>query len=162
MTVSAEIARHVRELHFGENPTWLDLKNSLADVTWQQATTRVDALNTIAALVYHIHFFVRVGLKVLEGEPLNARDSAEYSFDVPPIESGEDWERLLAQVWSDAERFASAVEQLPERRLWETFVGEQYGNHYRNLHGVIEHSYYHLGQIVLMKKLLSKRHEDEG
>jgi hypothetical protein len=33
----------------------------------------------------------------------------------------------------------------------------KYGNYYRNLHGIIEHTHYHLGQIVLIKKLLKRR-----
>jgi len=31
---------------------------------------------------------------------------------------------------------------------------EKYGNYYRNFHGIIEHCHYHLGQIVLIKKML--------
>ncbi len=44
------------------------------------------------------------------------------------------------------------IEQLPESKLWETFSDEKYGNYYRNIHGIIEHIHYHLGQIVLIKK----------
>jgi hypothetical protein len=29
---------------------------------------------------------------------------------------------------------------------------EKYGNYYRNIHGIIEHIHYHLGQIVLIEK----------
>ncbi len=152
MTITQQIARHFREIHFGVNWTWSNLKEHLSDVTWQQATTQVYNLNTIAALVYHIHYFVTVILKVLEGGPLEGSD--KYSFNHPPIQSQEDWEKLLNQTWSDAEKFACLVEQLPEHKLWETFGHEKYGNYYRNLHGVIEHSHYHLGQIVLIKKIL--------
>jgi hypothetical protein len=91
-------------------------------------------------------------LKVLQDESLNASD--KYSFDLPPIQSPEDWERLMNKTWSDAENFANLVEQLPESKLGETFANEKYGNYYRNIHGVIEHCHYHLGQIVLIKKLL--------
>ena len=47
------------------------------------------------------------------------------------------------------------MEQLPETMLWETFADEKYGNYYRNIHGIIEHTHYHLGQIVLIKKIVS-------
>ena len=43
--------------------------------------------------------------------------------------------------------------------LWETFADEKYGHYYRNLHGIIEHTHYHLGQIVLIKKLLQQQAE---
>jgi len=38
--------------------------------------------------------------------------------------------------------------------LTDDFTDEKYGTYQRNLIGILEHSYYHLGQIVLIKKLL--------
>jgi hypothetical protein len=154
MNLTEQIAKHFREVHFGGNWTSVNMKQSLVDVDWQQATTKVDSLNTIAALVYHTNYYVSAVSKVLQGEPLTAKD--KYSFDLAPILSQEDWERLLNKTWDDAENFAALVEQLPEARLEETFTDEKYGNYYRNLHGIIEHTHYHLGQIVLVKKLLAQ------
>ncbi len=153
MNLSSQIAKHFREIHFGGNWTSSNLKDQLADVNWQQATTSVDSLNTIASLVYHIHYYVDVVIKVLQAEELNAHDS--LSFGLTPIKSQEEWENLLEQTFTDAEKMASLIEQLPEMKLWEHFSEEKYGNYYRNLHGIIEHSHYHLGQIVLIKKMLS-------
>lgn len=150
--ITAQIAKLFRAVHYGGNWTWSNLKDHLADVTWQQATTKVNSLNTIAALVFHMNYYVSAIIMVLQGNPLNASD--KYSFDCPPITSKEDWDQLLNKTWADAETFATLVEQLPESMLWETFADEKYGNYYRNLHGVIEHMHYHLGQIVLIKKLL--------
>jgi hypothetical protein len=155
MKVTEQIANHFREIHFGGNWTEVNLKDSLADINWQQATTKVYTLNTIAALVYHSNYYVSAVLKVLVGEPLYAND--KNSFDHPPIQSQEDWEKLLNKTWDDAESFASQVEQLPESKLWETFRLEKYGNYYRNIHGIIEHTHYHLGQIVLIKKILTQK-----
>jgi hypothetical protein len=160
MNLTAQIAKHFREIHFGVNWTWSNLKDHLSDVTWQEATTQVHSLNTIVALVYHINYFVSAVLKVLQGGPLEG--SVKYSFDHPPIQSQEDWEKLLEKTWSDAEKFAMLVEQLPEQKLWETFGEEKYGNYYRNLHGVIEHNHYHLGQIVLIKKILRQQNQNSA
>jgi len=155
MNLSAQIAKHFRELHFGGNWTCSTLKEHLADVTWEQATTQVYSFNTIATLVYHTHYYVHVVIQVLMGNPLDASD--KESFECPPIRSQEDWTRLLDKTWAEAEQFAQLVEQLPEHKLWETFKEEKYGNYYRNLHGIIEHTHYHLGQIVLVKKLVLQR-----
>jgi hypothetical protein len=152
MNLTGQIAKHLREVWFGGNWTSSNLKDNLADVTWQQATTQVYSLNTIAALVYHINYFVSAVLEVLQGEPLNAHD--KYSFDLPPIRSQQDWQNLLDKTWTDAENFAGLVEQLPESKLWEDFSDNKYGNYYRNIQGIIEHTHYHLGQIVLVKKIL--------
>jgi len=157
MNLTAQIAKHFREVHFGGNWTSSNLKEHLADVTWQQATTQVYSINPIATLVYHINYYVSAVLKVLRGEPLDAHD--KYSFDLPPILSQEDWEKLLDKTWTDAEDFAILVEQLPESNLGENFSDEKYGSYYRNFHGVIEHTHYHLGQIVLIKKILLQANE---
>ena len=92
MNLTAQIARHFREVHFGGNWTSVNLKDSLAGITWQQAITKVYSLNTIAALVYHINYYVSVVTKALKKEPLNAHD--KYSFDLPPIQNQEDWAKL--------------------------------------------------------------------
>lgn len=153
MNVPQQLAKHFREIYFGQNWTDVTLKEHIVDVTWQQATTKVYSLNTIAALVYHINYYVSGVLQVLQGGPLETKN--KLSFDHPPIESMEDWEKLLLKTMSDAEKFASAVEQLPESSLDETFAEEQQGSYYRNIQGVIEHTYYHLGQIVIIKKIIS-------
>ena len=154
MNITTQIAKHFRELHYGKNWTWSNLKDNLADVTWQQATTQVHSFNTISVLVYHINFYVGAALQVLRGGALEAHD--KFSFDCPPISNQQDWEKLLDKVWADAENFADLVEQLPEDKLWETFADEKYGNYYRNIQGIIEHSHYHLGQIALIKKIVQQ------
>lgn len=152
MNTTAQMAKHLRDVHFGGNWTVSNLRENVADVTWQEATAKVHSFNTIATLVYHTHYFVGALLRVLRGEPINAND--KYSFDHPPIESEEDWKGMLERSWTDVESAASLVEQLPESRLEETFVDEKYGTYFRNISGIIEHTHYHLGQIALIKKLL--------
>jgi len=154
MNLTEQIAKNFRDVHFGGNWTSVNLQDTLKDVSWQQATTKVESFNTIAALVYHMNYYVSVVNKVLQGEPLNASD--KYSFDIPPIASNEDWQKLLNKTWTEAETFATLVEQLPVNKLGEDFSDNKYGNYYRNIHGIIEHLHYHLGQIVLIKKLLPK------
>jgi hypothetical protein len=154
MRLTQQIARQVRDVHFGGNWTASNLKEHLEDVNWQQATTKKDSFNTIAALVFHMNYYVCAVSDVLQGQPLQASD--KYSFDHPPILSREDWQKLLDKTWMDAEQFASLIEQLPESRLGEDFSDNKYGTGFRNIQGVIEHIHYHLGQIVLIKKLLGQ------
>jgi uncharacterized damage-inducible protein DinB len=153
MKITEQIAKHLREFYFGGNWTGVNLKDTLTGVDWQQATTKIQSFNTIASLVYHIHYYIHAILNVFKGSPLDAHD--KYSFDLPSIQSAEDWETLLARTRTDAEELAKFVEQLPDEKLNENFAGGQYGSYYRNLAGSIEHAHYHLGQIVLLKKYLA-------
>jgi len=154
MNLPKQIATHFRSLYTGGNWTDVNLQNSLEGVTWQQATTSIFNCNSIAALIYHMNYYVRLQINVLQGLPLEGSD--KYAFDVPPIQSAADWEKLKNSVFTDAETFASLIEQFPEEKLDEIFHDERYGNYYRNLHGVNEHNHYHLGQIVLLKKILAQ------
>ena len=152
--LSAHLSKHLREVYFGGNWTSVNLRDSLSDVTCQQAITKFHSLNTILALVYHINYYITAVTKVLQGETLNASD--KFSFDHPPIQSEEEWQNLLDNTWEGAEKFATLIEQLPDSKLWQNFEDGKYGNYYRNIQGIIEHTHYHLGQIVLIKKLLQQ------
>lgn len=153
MDTPAQLAKHFKEVHFGGNWTAVNLREQLADVDWELANKKVGELNTIAVLVYHMNYYVSAVLKVLEGGTLKARDA--HSFNMPSLKSREDWENLMAKVFEEAELFASLVEQLPEAQLSSTFEDEKYGTYHRNLMGIIEHCHYHLGQITLIKKILT-------
>lgn len=160
MNLPAQLAKHLKDVHFGGNWTSSNLKDNLTDVNWQQATTQVHSFNTIATLVYHVNYYISAVLKVLQGEPLEAGD--KYSFDLPPIESQRDWDNLLDKTFADAETFTLLIEQLPEHKLWENFTDEKYGTYYRNIQGIIEHTHYHLGQIALIKKILLQAAENQS
>lgn len=153
-STAKQIAKHFRALFFGGNSTGVCVKDALEEVNWLQATTSVHKLNTIATLVFHIHYYIAAVLEVLRGKPLNAHD--KFSFDAPQITSEDEWQKFLAKVYADAEAMTLLIEALPEEQLWEHFELEKYGSYYRNLHGLIEHSYYHLGQISLIKKILTR------
>jgi hypothetical protein len=152
MSITSQIAKHVRDVHFGGNWTDSDLKMHLADVTWQEATTKIQDFNTIATLVFHANYYVSGILPVLQGGTLEISD--KFAFTHPPINSEADWQKMLEKTWSEAEIFANLVEKLPDSKLAETFIDEKYGNYFRNLQGIIEHTHYHLGQIVFLKKIL--------
>jgi hypothetical protein len=102
-----------------------------------------------------MNYYLHVVSNRVQGKPLEGKH--EDSFRHPPIQSKEDWDKLVSKTWADAETFANFIEELPEARLWDVF-SEKYGTVYRNIQGVIEHNHYHLGQIVVLKKII---HETE-
>jgi len=156
MNTTQQLAKHCRDVHFGGNWTFVNLKDTLADITWQEATTQSQDSNTIATLLFHINYYINPVARVLQGEPLNASD--KFSFDCPTITSQEEWEHLVQKALNEAEQFAKEIEKLEESKLFEVFSEEKYGNYFRNLLGIIEHTHYHLGQIALIKKMI--RHKD--
>ena len=139
------------------NGTWVantNFKQQLADSDWKTVTAKVGSLNTIAVLAQHIHYYINGINNVFKGGTLDIKDT--YSFDFAPIESQQQWDAFLEKFWKDSEEFASLIEQMPDEKLKEAFTNEKYGSFQRNIDCMIEHSYYHLGQIVLIKKLLTE------
>jgi hypothetical protein len=63
---------------------------------------------------------------------------------------------LVTTFLHNAETFASKVEQMEDTLFDQPFVDEKYGNYLRNIEGVIEHSYYHLGQVSLIRKMITQ------
>lgn len=152
MSQTKLIAKHLREVYFGGNWTTSNLKDQLASITYKQATATVYDFNSIAMLLYHATYYTDILIQVLNGKPLIAKDAD--SFLLPSINSEEDWQALQTKALTDATLAATLIEQLPDSVLTEHFVDEKYGNYFRNLHGIIEHLHYHLGQIVLIKKIV--------
>ena len=151
MENNQQLAKRFREVIF--NGTWIANTNyydQLATLNWKIATTKFNSLNTIAILAQHIHYYISGISNVFKGGNLDIKD--KFSFDFLPIQSQNEWANFLMRFWNEAEEFALLIEQMPEEKLNEVFVDEKYGTFKRNIEAMIEHSYYHLGQIVLIKK----------
>lgn len=153
MNHSKQLANRLREVIL--NGTWIantNFKHQLENLDWQIACKPIENLNTIALLAQHIHYYISGILNVFESGTLEIRD--KYSFDFPPLQSQNEWNAFLEKFWMDTEKLAVQIETLSDENLNLDFVDEKYGNYFRNIDAMIEHSYYHLGQIVLVKKML--------
>ncbi|WP_340202663.1 DinB family protein [Ascidiimonas sp. W6] len=151
MNTTEQLAKHIKDVHFGGNWTASNLKEQLENVNLQQATTKIGDLNTIAVLVFHINYYANAITGVLKGKPLEAKD--KYSFDLPPLHTEEEWQALVAKVLQQGLELSELVAKLPDSILAADFTDAKYGNYHRNFLGFIEHTHYHLGQISLLKKL---------
>ncbi len=152
MEISARLARHIREFNTGGNMTWSNVSEVLADVTWKEATYELEGFNTIAKLVYHIQYYMEGVSEVFAGGELSIRD--KYSFDCPAFDNAASWENFKQKVLKMGELFADRIAAYPDTSWEEDFTAERYGVYFRNIIGLLEHSYYHLGQIVIIKKML--------
>lgn len=153
MNRNSVLAKRIREVlldgHWIANTNY---KQEIQNTSWEQAVHKIGNLNTIAALTYHINYYLAGLLFAFENGRLEISD--KYSFNMPLDFTGTDWTNLVADFVSNAEKFATHVEHLDDKILDEVFINEKYGNYLRNIEGVIEHSYYHLGQISLLKKMM--------
>lgn len=155
MTRNLTVASRLREVLL--NGHWIantNYQEQILNVNWQQATQKVGNLNTIAALTYHINYYLVGLLSAFEKEKLEISD--KFSFDLKPINSEAAWNIMVTDFLSNSEKFANKVEQMEDNIFDQPFIDERYGTFLRNIEGVIEHSYYHLGQISLIRKLITQ------
>lgn len=108
MTTNTFIANRLREVFL--NGRWIantNYREQIESVTWKQAVQKVCKLNTIAALTFHINYYLTGLLTVFKGGKLGIND--KYSFDMPPITCEEDWKKLTDEFLINAEMFAKHV-----------------------------------------------------
>jgi len=137
------------------NGHWIantNYKEQLQNTNWLQATQQIGNLNTIAALTYHINYYLDGLLKAFENGKLEISD--KFSFDLPSINSESDWNKLVDSFLENSEEFSNTIERMEDCNFDKPFIDEQYGTFLRNIEAVIEHSYYHLGQISLIRILI--------
>ncbi len=153
MELSKSLSTRLKEiLTTGKWVTGTNFKEQILNLDWQDAIKKIDNLNTIADLTFHVNYYIAGVIKVLEGGTLEIRD--KFSFDYPPIQCNQDWIHLVEKFCSDSEKFIHLVENMEEEKLYDDFFDKKYGNYHRNIDVIIEHTYYHLGQVILIKKLI--------
>lgn len=153
MTLGNQLANRLREVIV--NGAWIantNLKDQLKDIDWKIANKEIHSLNSISNLARHIHYYIAGVKQALTKGTIEIKDA--YSFDFSPIRSQKEWKTFQNKFWEDTEKLALFIEKMPEAELKKSFIDKKYGNYLRNIDGLIEHSYYHLGQIVLIKKML--------
>lgn len=154
MKTTKHLAKNLHQVYFGGNWTASNFKDTLEGVTLEMATKKVNDLNTILVLSYHIHYYLKGTMDALKSGELTIRD--KYSFDHPKLQNEAEWQDFLNNIWKEAKEFMSLIEKLEDDILHTNFIDEKYGSYYRNFAGIIEHTHYHLGQIAIIKKMLAQ------
>lgn len=126
------------------------LRELLADVSASQAAARpLKGAHTIWEIVLHIAAWQGVARSRLKGERL--KEPAEGDWPEVPDSGPEAWQKALAKLDRSQQALVQQASELSEPALWDTAVGTSYSV-YVMLHGVIQHTLYHAGQIALLKK----------
>ena len=105
--------------------------------------------NSAWQLLRHIGCWIEVARIRFEGTAHSPR--AEDDMPVVTETSDEAWAAAWAEVEMRYRALAAAIERAPDSRLNEIVPGKPY-THYHLLHGVIQHSLYHAGQMALLAR----------
>ena len=153
MKTTEKFAQHLKQLYTGGNWTGVCLKDVLEDVNLKMATQKVQNLNSILALTFHINYYIEAVSGVLNEGVLDAHD--KYSFDHPEMTTEQEWQDFKETVLLNGSHLSEAIAALPDEILDTFFTDVKYGSYHRNFIGLLEHTHYHLGQMAILKKILA-------
>lgn len=153
MDEQKQLARRLEEVIL--NGTWIantNFKAQIMNVDVIKATKSWMSCNSIALLTFHLNYYIAGILEVFEGKRLAIKD--KFSFDLPTLDSEVEWRDLRDDICRNAEKLVKEIGTMPTILLSQDFEDPTYGSYRRNIDGLIEHCYYHLGQVVLLKKMM--------
>ena len=142
------IADQLRLFYFG--PSWLgpSLKEILIDVDEERARSRpLPTTHTIWELVLHIAAWLRISRERLSATSIRDPDEQENWPDMTGS-----WQDAIKSLEAETCNLEQAIRGFPEERLEEKAPASEAQTFYVLLHGVIQHSAYHAGQVALLKK----------
>ena len=145
------VSRLEEVLTKGEWVTGTNYLKEIKDLNWQIAVATPNGLNSVAGLVFHINYYLEGVNTALKDGVLEISDA--NSFDGFAVSNETEWKALVMRFEMSANRFIETVRHLFLADLQECFFKAEYGTVLRNIDVMVEHCYYHLGQIRLIKKL---------
>ncbi|WP_427874892.1 DinB family protein [Flavobacterium sp. MMS24-S5] len=152
MSESKRISNLYQSIYNG-NP-WLEvnLDNTLKNVTAEQAYRKINPnLNTIWEIVNHLIQWRRNILERMQGEVIITPD---HNYFVPVLDPSEAaWEQSLQTLAKSQDSWNAFFDDFNDEDLSKIYVNNGH-TYYEHIHGIIQHDVYHLGQIVILKKLL--------
>ena len=153
MREAERIADQLKRAHEGGAWHGPALNELLEGVTAAQAAARpLAGAHSIRELVAHVEAWERAVLRRLGGDPAQIYDTEEdWSPAAEPSER--DWAEARRRMAETYAALREAVLRLDDARLDEPILPKM-STRYVSLHGAIQHTLYHAGQIALIRKAL--------
>lgn len=152
MKITNLIAMHIKEVYEGNNWTDVNIADTIKDINWRQAQQQTTgSSNTIASLLHHLYYWNGILMQRING--INPSIPDANGYDVGELKNENDWNTLKEKTHQSFIQLADAVKTFPEEKLSEPYAAGK-SSYYKNFQGIVEHAHYHLGQMVILKKLL--------
>jgi uncharacterized damage-inducible protein DinB len=118
----------------------------LNDIDESIVSKKIGATHSILELVGHMTVWRTFVTEELLGNS-GFRVSDEMNFATP-----ESWPKAIHTLLDSQEKLLQSLEQFPAERLSEIVPNRPY-KFFTMINGIIHHDLYHLGQIVLIKRI---------
>ncbi|HEV7743521.1 MAG TPA: DinB family protein [Pyrinomonadaceae bacterium] len=155
MTETERIADQLNRAFVGNAWHGPAVMEILEGVTAEEAGARPFAsAHSIWELALHIEAWTRACHRRLQGERAQLSDAED--FPAVPGSDEQAWKQTRESIMEAHDELAAAIHELEDSQLEQPII-EEMNSVYVTLHGVIQHSLYHAGQIAILKKAFSER-----
>ena len=153
MREAERIADQLKRAHEGGAWHGPAVDELLKGVTAAQAAARhVEGAHSIWELVAHIEAWERAILRRLGGDAAQIYQTAE-DWSSPPAASEEAWAAARRKLTGTYVALREAVLELDDAGL-DAPILPNMSTRYASLHGAIQHTLYHAGQIAVVRRAL--------
>jgi uncharacterized damage-inducible protein DinB len=159
MTECARIAEQFRRMIEGGAWHGPSIAEALQRLTAEQAARRpVASAHTIYELVHHVGAWIEEVTRRLEGRAAREPDDGDFPSPDRTVNTAE-WEAVQRRLTERASALLAVMERFDDSRLNEVLRDDREPplaptSYYATLHGLIEHTAYHTGQMLLLRRAL--------
>jgi uncharacterized damage-inducible protein DinB len=143
------------------SPAWHgpSFDEAIEGLTHEHAAARPASGHSIYELVHHVGAWIGECAHRASGRAPQAPDEGDFPAANITVSDAE-WRRVRSEMKAACGRFRSVLDSLEESRLEERVrdAGAPDGGMtvYATLHGAIQHTAYHVGQILLLRRALGR------
>lgn len=140
------------EDHYDGNP-WLDVTilESIQDISAKEAATKIKDLNSIWQILQHMLEWRITNMKRVKGE-ITASPGNNFIYEISD-QSESAWKKLQSDFAISQKEWLLFIKDFDVRKFDLVYEANQH-TYYEHIQGILQHDAYHLGQIVLIKKIL--------
>ncbi len=155
MSEASRIADQIRNAL--EGPAWHgpSLLEAIEGVTPEQAAKHpIPDAHSIWELLEHCGFWVEAARRRLHGEvvePASEKENFPGPLEASEVSEGA-WRRSVMRVRQSHAQLIDETITLSDARLAQPLANDW--DVYATLHGAVQHTLYHAGQIAILKKLV--------
>jgi uncharacterized damage-inducible protein DinB len=133
---------------------WIDvtIMDTLKSISAQRAAKKIaPGRNSVWQIVNHIIAWRENVLLRVQGNIIITPNN-NYFIEIDNVSEAE-WQKTLERLANSQDQWIRFLENFDESKF-ETIYPSNKMSYYEHIHGILQHDAYHLGQIVLLSKLV--------
>lgn len=152
MKQTARISKLFNDLYDGSPWLGVNWLETLNNISAEQASKRIaEGRNTIWEITNHVIQWRLNVLRRVQGETIVSPDH-NYILPVEAV-SETDWKNTLEELAVSQQKWLDFLKNFDENQFSKIYPNNQM-TYYEHIHGILQHDAYHLGQVVLLAKML--------